>query len=180
MQRVGPAGSFAAAFAAATGRPVGLVVNARGGSSIGEWTGPDGRLLDSALVRLRAAQEWGDVVAVLWHQGEADARHSERYEARLRELVGRLRAEVGDPCLPFVFGEIARWNWTGRPEGTEPFNAMLRALRLPYAACVSSEGLAPMRDETDPHFSAAGQRELGARYAAALLRLLAENQQEPQ
>lgn len=180
MQRVGPAGSFAAAFAAATGRPVGLVVNARGGSSIGEWTGPDGRLLDSALVRLRAAQEWGDVVAVLWHQGEADARHPERYEARLRELVGRLRAEVGDPCLPFVFGEIARWNWTGRPEGTEPFNAMLRALRLPYAACVSSEGLAPMRDETDPHFSAAGQRELGARYAAALLRLLSENQQEPQ
>lgn len=176
MQRVGPAGSFAAAFAAATGRPVGLVVNARGGTSVGEWIGPDGRLLDSALVRLRAAQEWGDVVAVLWHQGEADARRPERYGARLQELVGRLRTELADPCLPFVFGEIARWNWTGRPEGTEPFNAMLRALRLPFAVCVSSEGLAPMKDESDPHFSAASQRELGARYAAALLQLQSENQ----
>lgn len=174
MQRVGPAGSFAAAFAAATGRPVGLVVNARGGTSVGEWIGPDGRLLDSALVRLRAAQEWGDVVAVLWHQ--ADARRPERYGVRLQELVGRLRTELADPCLPFVFGEIARWNWTGRPEGTEPFNAMLRALRLPFAACVSSEGLRPMKDESDPHFSAASQRELGARYAAALLQLQSENQ----
>lgn len=174
MQRVGPAGSFAVAFAAATGRPVGLVVNARGGTSIGEWTGPGARLLDSALVRAKAAQAWGDVVAVLWHQGEGDARHPERYEARLQELAGRLRAELGDPQLPFVFGEIARWNWTGHPEGTEPFNAMLRAVRLPASACVSSEGLLPMKDESDPHFSAASQRELGARYAAALLRLRSE------
>lgn len=176
MQRVGPAGSFAVAFAAATGRPVGLVVNARGGTSIDEWAGPQGRLLDSAMVRLRAAQEWGEVVAVLWHQGEADARHPERYEARLRELVGRLRAELGNPRLPFVFGEIARWNWTGRPEGPAPFNAMLRALRLPWSVCVSSEGLCPMKDETDPHFAAASQRELGVRYAAALLQLQSENQ----
>ena len=94
----------------------------------------------------------------------------------MRDLVGRLRAELGTPRLPFVFGEIARWNWTGRPEGTAPFNAMLRALRLPWSVCVSSEGLCPMKDETDPHFSAASQRELGVRYAAALLQLQSENQ----
>lgn len=174
MQQVGPAGSFAAAFAEATGRPVGLVVNARGGTSIDEWIGFDGRLLDAALTRLRAAQEWGEVVAVLWHQGEADARHPERYEVRLRLLTERLRGEMNAPELPLVFGQIARWNWTRRPEGTAPFNAMLQAVRLPHAACVGSEGLEPMKDESDPHFSAASQRRLGVRYAAELLRLMNE------
>lgn len=177
MQQVGPAGSFASAFVGATGRPVGLVVNARGGTSIDEWIGPKGQLLDAALARLRAAQAWGDVAGVLWHQGEADAAHPQRYEARLRLLVERLRAELEAPQLPFVFGQIARWNWTRRPEGTAPFNAMLRELHLPHTACVGSEGLEPMKDESDPHFSAASQRELGRRYAEALLRLQEINNQ---
>ena len=110
-------------------------------------------------------------MAVLWHQGEADSAHPERYEAKLRRLIGILRTELGNPSLPVVFGEIAHWNWTRRAEGTAPFNAMLRRLRIPHTACVSAEGLQPMKDETDPHFSAPSQRELGRRYAEALLKL---------
>ena len=172
MQRVGPVGSFAARYAEVTGAPVGVVVNARGGSSIDEWlTGSETDYLAKAVERIRAAGDWGDVAAVLWHQGEADSAHPERYEAKLRRLVGILRTELGNPSLPVVFGEIAHWNWTRRAEGTAPFNAMLRRLRIPHTACVSAEGLAPMKDETDPHFSAASQRELGRRYAEALLKL---------
>ncbi len=48
---------------------------------------------------------------------------------------------------------------------------MLRSLRIPHTACVTAEGLEPMKDETDPHFSAPSQRELGRRYAEALLKL---------
>ncbi len=172
MQRVGPSGSFAAHYAAATGAPVGIVVNARGGSSIDEWLpGSETDYLAKAVERIRAAGDWGDVVAVLWHQGEADSAHPERYEAKLRRLIGILRTELGNPSLPVVFGEIAHWNWTRRAEGTAPFNAMLRRLRIPHTACVSAEGLQPMKDETDPHFSAPSQRELGRRYAEALLKL---------
>lgn len=172
MQRVGPAGGFAARYAAATEAPVGIVVNARGGSSIDEWLpGSETDYLARAVERIRAAGDWGDVVAVLWHQGEADSAHPERYEAKLRRLIGILRTELGNPALPVVFGEIAHWNWTRRTEGTEPFNAMLRGLRIPHTACVTAEGLEPMKDETDPHFSAPSQRELGRRYAEALLKL---------
>ena len=172
MQRVGPVGSFAARYAEVTGAPVGVVVNARGGSSIDEWLpGSETGYLAKAVERIRAAGDWGDVAAVLWHQGEADSAHPERYEAKLRRLVGILRTELGNPSLPVVFGEIAHWNWTNRVEGTAPFNAMLRSLHIPHTACVSAEGLAPMKDETDPHFSAASQRELGRRYAEALLKL---------
>lgn len=178
MQRVGPVGGFAVRYAEASGCPVGVVVNARGGSSIDEWL-PDSETAywAEAVARLRAALPWGDPVAVLWHQGEADSAHPERYEAKLRRLIELLREAVGDPSLPVVFGEISRWNWTKRPEGTEPFNAMLRSLRIPHTACVSSEGLGPMKDESDPHFSAASQRELGRRYAEALLRLEAEEKE---
>lgn len=172
MQRVGPAGGFAARYAAATEAPVGIVVNARGGSSIDEWLpGSETDYLAKAVERIRAAGDWGDVVAVLWHQGEADSAHPERYEAKLRRLIGILRKELGNPALPVVFGEIAHWNWTRRAEGTEPFNAMLRSLRIPHTACVTAERLEPMKDETDPHFSAPSQRELGRRYAEALLKL---------
>lgn len=172
MQRVGPAGSFAAHYAAATGAPVGIVVNARGGSSIDEWLpGSETDYLAKAVERIRAAGDWGDVVAVLWHQGEADSAHPEHYEAKLRRLIGILRTELGNPSLPVVFGEIAHWNWTRRPEGTAPFNALLRSLRIPHTACATAEGLEPMKDETDPHFSAPSQRELGRRYAEALLKL---------
>ena len=172
MQRVGPVGSFAARYAEVTGAPVGVVVNARGGSSIDEWLpGSEADYLAKAVARIRAAGDWGDVAAVLWHQGEADSAHPERYEAKLRRLIGSLRTELGNPSLPVVFGEIAHWNWTNRVEGTAPFNAMLRSLHIPHTACVSAEGLAPMKDETDPHFSAASQRELGRRYAEALLKL---------
>lgn len=172
MQRVGPVSSFAARYAEITGAPVGVVVNARGGSSIDEWLpGSETAYLAKAVERIRAAGDWGDVAAVLWHQGEADSAHPERYEAKLRRLVGILRTELGNPSLPVVFGEIAHWNWTRRAEGTAPFNAMLRSLRIPHTACVSAEGLEPMKDETDPHFSAASQRELGRRYAEALLKL---------
>jgi len=175
MQRVGPVGSFARRYVEAAGRPVGLVVNARGGSSIFEWLpGSPANYLAEALRRIGAVREWGEVRAVLWHQGEADARHPERYPAALEELTALLRRELGDPGLPVVFGEIARWNWTGRAEGTEPFNAMLRGLKIPRTACVASDGLPPLRDTDDPHFSAAGQRELGRRYAEAVLRLLNE------
>ena len=172
MQRVGPVGSFAARYAEVTGAPVGVVVNARGGSSIDEWLpGSETGYLAKAVERIRAAGDWGDVAAMLWHQGEADSAHPERYEAKLRRLIGILRTELGNPSLPVVFGEIAHWNWTNRVEGTAPFNAMLRSLRIPHTACVSAEGLAPMKDETVPHFSAASQRELGRLYAEALLKL---------
>lgn len=176
MQRLSPAYSFGREMAERSGRSVGLVVNARGGSSIKSWIkGSADGYYEQALSRVREAlRSGGKLRAVIWHQGEADSASPERYEAQIAQLISDLRRDLKMPRLPFVVGEISRWNWTSRVEGTEPFNAMLNrvAEQIPYCACVSSLGLEPLIDQSDPHFNAEGQIILGERYAQAVSKLM--------
>ena len=81
MQRLGPAYGFAKEMARQTKRPVGLVVNARGGSSINSWLkGSKDGYYEEALSRVRIAMKQGGVLkAILWHQGEADCSNPEAY-----------------------------------------------------------------------------------------------------
>ena len=179
MQRLGPAYGFAKEMARQTKRPVGLVVNARGGSSINSWLkGSKDGYYEEALSRVRIAMKQGGVLkAILWHQGEADCHHPEAYKEKIIQLMTDLRNDLGMPDLPVVVGQIAQWNWTKKPyipEGTKPFNDMIKEIStfLPHSACVSSEGLTPLKDETDPHFDAASQITLGKRYAKEVKKLI--------
>lgn len=174
MQRLSPAYGFAKEMAGQTNRPVGLVVNARGGSSIDSWLkGSEDGYYEEALSRVRIALKRGGVLkAVLWHQGEADCADPESYKLKLISLVKNIRADLDIPNLPVVVGQISQWNWTKRLEGTVPFNKMISEISsfIPYSDCVSSEGLDCYKDETDPHFGTEGQLMLGKRYAEKVLR----------
>ncbi len=175
MQRLGPAYAFGKEMHEQTGREIGLVVNARGGSSINSWLkGSADGYYEQALARVREAMKHGRLRAVIWHQGEADCAHPEAYKEKLLRLMTDLRKDLNMPELPVVVGQISRWNWTKRSEGTVPFNKMIEtaALWLPCSACVSSKDLMPYKDETDPHFDTASQLLLGKRYAEKVLELL--------
>lgn len=114
MQGVGPAYSFAKTMATQTGRKIGLVVNARGGSSI----------------------------------------------------------QSNLPGLFFVAVEIAFWAPNGQAsENIRAFNEMISHISdfIPNTACVSSEGLMPLIDYSDPHFCTDSQIVLGERYAQKVL-----------
>lgn len=94
-----------------------------------------------------------------------------------------LRNDLGIPDLPVIVGQLAEWNWTKKPyipEGTKPFNDMIKDISsfLPNSACVSSEGLKPLKNEKDPHFDADSQIILGRRYAEAAKRLLKNDELE--
>ena len=162
MQRLGPAYGFAKEMARQTKRPVGLVVNARGGSSINSWLkGSKDGYYEEALSRVRIAMKQGGVLkAILWHQGEADC------------LVKDLREDLGMPNLPVVVGQISQWNWTKREAGTVPFNQMIKKVSsfIPYSDWVSSKGLGWYKDEKDPHFNTEAQLLLGKRYAKKILK----------
>ena len=181
MQRMGPTYSFAKEMHRLSGRPVGLVVNARGGSSINSWLkGSTDGYYEEALKRVKEAlAHGGRLRAIIWHQGEADCAHPETYRQKLIRLMTDLRHDLECPDLPVVVGQISRWNWTKRPEGTRPFNCMINHVDsfLPHAACVSSKDLQPYIDESDPHFDTASQLLLGQRYAEAVWKLLEEGRQ---
>lgn len=167
LQGVGPAYSFAKAMTDKTGRPLGLVVNARGGSSINSWMkGAKDNYYDEALSRIRQAMKFGTLKAIIWHQGESDSNDPTTYMLKLQELIANLRKDLNDTKLPFIIGELAEWRMNGT---SEAFNKMLRTVpkHILYSYCVSSKELVPLINESDPHFSADSQIILGRRYAEA-------------
>lgn len=176
MQRLGPSYSFAKTLVQKTKRPIGLVVNARGGSSINSWLkGSKDGYYEEALSRIRIAlKRGGTLKAILWHQGEANCANPDAYKVKLQSLISGFREDLGLPELPVVVGQISQWNWTKREEGTVPFNKMIRKVStfIPYTDWVSTKGLDCYKDETDPHFGTNGQLLLGERYAEKVLRMI--------
>ena len=167
LQGVGPAYSFAKSITERTGRPLGLVVNARGGSSINSWMkGAKDNYYDETLSRIRQAMKFGTLKAIIWHQGESDSNDPATYMPKLQELIANLRKDLNNEKLPFIVGELAEWRKNGT---SETFNEMLRTVpkHIPYSYCVSSKELVPLINESDPHFSADSQIILGRRYAEA-------------
>jgi hypothetical protein len=178
---VGPGRSFGIAVANAdTTIRIGLVPTAVGGSPITSWEphALDPATLthpwDEAIARAKAAMTDGQLKAILWHQGESDsnAEAAPLYAQRLRALIQRFRSELGSPNLPFIIGQLGRFDgkaWDA-PHITVDSVHRAIALEMPNVAFVSSEGLKDKGDNT--HFTAAGARELGRRYAEAYLRLV--------
>jgi hypothetical protein len=177
---VGPGRAFAiAVHDAEGGRAMGLVPTAVGGSPISSWE--PGALdaatkthpYDDAIVRARAAMRDGRFRAILWHQGEADATPelSVLYGDRLRTVITRLRAELGDPTLPFIIGQLGQFPRSRWSAAKERVDSAQRAVAgtMPNVAFVSSDGLRHRGDSL--HFDSASARELGRRYAAAYLAL---------
>lgn len=177
---VGPGRAFGVAVAEA--RPdvsIGLIPTAVGGSPITTWepgvqypeTGA--HPWDDAIRRAKAAASRGELRAILWHQGESDGNDDEapHYEARLRSLIGRFRAEFDNPTLPFLIGQLGRFDGKPWPSGYEQVDAAHRrvAADTPDVAFIASDGLGDKGDQL--HFSAAGARELGRRYAQAYLEM---------
>ena len=103
--------------------------------------------------------------------GESDATPalSVLYAARLRALIARFRADVGDPNLPFIIGELGKFS--GKPWSADVarVDSVHRAIAASMAnvAYVSSDGLVDKGDQL--HFDGPSQRTFGERYAAAYL-----------
>jgi len=160
MQRIGPGFGFAGHLAEQLkDEKIGLIVNARGGSSINLWK-PGETLYDHTLARLEAAGI-NKVDAVIWHQGESDAEDPE-YLDKLVMLVSNLRRDVGTPEMPFVAGEVFK---------DVPVNERMRGLpgKVKRTAVVSAKTLKVF---DGVHFDRESQLILGRRYAEALLKML--------
>lgn len=166
MQRLGPGYSFAKKMRSYFPKQtIGLVVNAKGGTTISEWK-PGGELYNEALKRARDAAADGTIKGILWHQGEGDYGLKEGYFDRLLEIVESFRADLKNDEIPIVAGQILPTN-----TGKEEFNEILLTISsyIPFSGIVSVEGTTSF---DDLHFDTESQISIGERYAEEMHRLL--------
>lgn len=160
MQRISPGAGFAHAMAASLpGKTIGLIANARGGTKIEQW-GSGQPLYVHTIDRLAKVENL-KVDGVLWHQGEGN-RSDTKYLGKLTDLVARLRADLKNPKLPFVAGEIYG-------------KAIVNDQMAEFPSTVPRTGLARADGLTvfdKVHFDRKSQITLGERYAAEMLKLL--------
>ncbi len=163
--------SFAKQITQRTQKPIGLVVNARGGASIESWEkeGADNgdTLYLKTMERALEANKWGEYKAILWHQGEANRFNfnTVNYMSLLKKIVNNLRIDLDNHMLFFVAGEIGRWD-----PSNQPFNTMLNTIKqhIENSACVSAENLVNIINDNS-HFNRDALESLGERYANQVL-----------
>jgi hypothetical protein len=179
---VGLGRSFAARVAGA--HPdviVGLIPAAVGGSPIDTWQpgayydATKSHPWDDAIARARAAQASGTLKAILWHQGESDAKPdlAPGYEAKLHDLIARFREALDAPDVPFIAGQLGQYPGVRWDAARRMVDAAHRSLpgKVRRTAFVSSAGLVHSGDNV--HFDTPSLHELGRRYAEAYLSLSA-------
>ena len=172
MQKLGPGYSFARELEKCTGKKIGLVVNARGGTSIESWEkgykgANDYHLYEEAVKEIRKAEKYGKLKAIIWHQGEANSRRSSQYMALLKKLVKDLRHDLGGNIY-FVAGQIGQWRPTNKN-----INQVITMIPndIKNSDYVSTDGLSPLKgDSSNPHFDTRSQLILGERYAEKVLK----------
>lgn len=168
MQKLNPAYTFSKKMSElAPGKQIGLVINAKGGTSISLWA-PGSELYKEAVRRTKEALQYGVLKGIAWHQGESDASKYENYTIKIIALIEALRAEFNKPDLPVVVGQLSK-----EKEKRIPFNQMIMQLpsKISNVAVVTTENTNTI-DST--HFDSASQRLLGERYAKEMLRLIQE------
>lgn len=111
------------------------------------------------------------VKGFFWMQGESDAlqqESAETYQRHLIDFIARVRADVGDPKLPFVLGRIRT--------GVFPYADQVRqaqeqiARQVPYVALIDTDQLALDPDRT--HFTSQGTFQLGILMADAFIAMV--------
>jgi hypothetical protein len=158
---------------------VGLVPAACGASPIAVWTAgayfekTDSYPYDDAIARTRLAMQDGMLKGILWHQGESDAKRDtgQAYEDKLIELSAGFQADLGVGEVPFIVGQLGRFDGNPWTDATFRINqAQLDAVKkIPMAGFVSAQGLTSKKDNI--HFNAESLREFGNRYALKYLQV---------
>ncbi len=134
-----------------------------------------------AMKALRDAGQTPRVMAILVHQGISDALHDEAmamaYGDNLRVFINNVRSEFAERETPVV---LARENMSPLPKPEQMQTIRQSTVRVaestPKMAWIDVDGLERVKGH---HFTAAAQMEIGRRYAAACIALLAKAPVKP-
>ncbi len=150
-----------------------LVKQAATGSCIHQWQ-PGGTLYRGLLRQIGFASKQFPATAdaVVWMQGESDARsqmsQALQYGTQLGRLINTLRRDIGAPHSLLLIGEINPEHPAFRMTASVQQQQLQLQRQLPDTLLVSTNGLGKLADGI--HYNAAGQMELGLRFAQAYIR----------
>ena len=163
---------FAIEMVRRTGVPIGLIPCAHGGSSMDQWEprlkdkGGDS-LYGSMLRRVRSAG--GKVTGMLWYQGESDASPEavSTFQPKFENFISAVRADVGDPQLPFYYVQIGRFVATETRRLDEAWNQVQDLQRKAEMNLRRSGMVAAVDAELDDiiHLNTVGLKRVGRRLA---------------
>lgn len=173
VRGVGPGRTFAKLFHKRfPNRPIGLIPTAIGGTPVAAWL-PGGvdpwdagnHPYDDAVRAAREAMKYGEIVCVLWHQGETDAHRGTRsYKEDLCTVIANFRRDLNLNGVPFLLGELGDFYEENIQKNVPGINGIMHELseELELVRVASSAGLVHRGDRL--HFNARSARELGRRY----------------
>ncbi len=153
------------ALVALTGRPVGFLNVAEGGTSIKDWA-KGGRLFRRLVVALQATGPQG-VRAILWAQGESDAgMESVEYSRRLEALIGDVNGVLGQDIVWVVATSsyVSFSPQSGVREGQQQVIASGLAIAGPDTDSLGRE----FRESDGVHYNDEGTKALANLWADAL------------
>jgi hypothetical protein len=161
------------------GVTIGLIPCAVGGSPIDSWQPgvfyPPTKSYpwDDTAKRVAHSLPAGTIKGILWHQGESDCKPelASAYAPKLHDLVKRLRELVKSSDVPFIAGQMGKFDdvpWSPEIVTVDKAHQELPK-HVSNAAFVTAEGLKHKGDKI--HFDAAAYRELGKRYAEAFSKM---------
>lgn len=130
------------------------------------------------LVELaKTAKKRGTIKGILLHQGESNTNDQE-WPIKVKKIYGDLIQDLSlNPAdVPLLAGEVVHADQNG---ATASVNSIIQRLpeALPNAYVISSSGIPCNPDRL--HFTSAGLRELGRRYAVQMLNLMGHTIKEP-
>ena len=142
--------------------------------------------VQAALGSLRSQGFEPVVRAMVWQQGEADARfdageqNTAAYAANLKNFIAAVRCDLDAPKLVFVVGQVmplAAERFTGRDAVRAAQKQVVeQTARTRWVACddlqMRSTDYRSPAPEDDVHFGTFGQLTLGERYAEAVVEAL--------
>lgn len=134
---------------------------------VAEYDGnPYARLIELA----RQASRCGVIKGILFHQGESNTGDPE-WPLKVKKVYDSILSDLNlkPNSLPLLVGELVS---EGQGGACASMNPVIQKLpeTIPSAHVISSEGCEAVSDRL--HFSAAGYRELGKRYALTMLQIL--------
>jgi len=160
---------------------IGVIPCARGGTSLYEWRRQlgDDTLYGSCLKRARAASVMGEISAILFYQGEKDARdpalfpelelYPNSWAVHFEELAAAWRADLGLPNLPIVYAQIGTTTDPILYPNWGAVRTQQALVSFPNCHMVLTDDV-PLQDTA--HFTTYGYRLVGRRFSAGYVDII--------